>query len=199
MNNKYYPYYSEVYDDTILDEDEITVLCKTSEYSFKSIFEELYKHRKDNPENKLYMNAFIGFCHRNNDPRLSFLAAVAIARNNYIMLNRINTLKSEGNLILYVATDSIVWRGKYSNIASENKALGVFTYEGKNGKFFGRTAGAYQFLDDECNLTTKCFYLRNSNDKYKIEFGKLPEPINAVFVRDKNGFIINILGDDYYE
>ena len=200
MNNKYYPYYSEVYDDKILDEDEITVLCKTSEYSFKSIFEELYKHRKDNPENKLYMNAFIGFCHRNNDPRLSFLAAVAIARNNYIMLNRINTLKSEGNLILYVATDSIVWRGKYSNIASENKALGVFTYEGKNGKFFGRAVGAYQFLDDECNLTTKCFYLRNSNDKYKIEFGKLPEPINAVFVRDKNGFIINILGDDdYYE
>ena len=77
MNNKYYPYYSEVYDDTILDEDEITVLCKTSEYSFKSIFEDLYKHRKDNPENKLYMNAFIGFCHRNNDPILSFFASVA--------------------------------------------------------------------------------------------------------------------------
>ena len=110
------------------------------------------------------------------------------------MLDRIDTLISEGNTIIYVATDSIVWRGKESSVATEDKYLGSFTYEGKNGKFFGRMVGSYQYLDNNNKLTTKCSYLKNDDNKMNIEFGKLPEAKNTRLIRDKEGYIINVIG-----
>ena len=199
MKNRYYSFYDEVYDDSIKAEDEITILCKKSEYKLDKEFDYMYSQRKVDINQKMYMNACIGYFHRNGDPRLSLLAAVVIARNNNEMLDRINQLVSEGNTILYVATDSIVWRGKYSNLATKDKYLGSFTYEGENGKFFGRMIGAYQYLDDKNNLTIKCSYLKNDTNKENIPFGKLPEPKHETkFIVSRSGNdikIINVFGE----
>lgn len=194
MNSKYFINYSDTYNDNISALDEVTILCKKSKYNLKREFEYMYSQRNIDVNNKMFMNACIGYFHRNADPRLSLLAACVIARNNKMMLDRINTLISEGNTIIYVATDSIVWRGHESSVATEDKYLGSFTYEGKCGKFFGRMVGSYQYLDNNNNLTTKCSYLKNDDSKINIAFGKLPEAKNTRLIRDKEGYIIKVIG-----
>lgn len=186
MKNDFYTFYNEVYNDSIKAEEEYTILCRKSEYSLKEEFEYMYSQRKTDINQKMYMNACIGFFHRNGDPRLSLLAAVVIARNNNEMLNRVKQLEEENNGILYIATDCIIWRGNESTVATDEKYLGSFTYEGRNGKFYGVMVGAYQFLSDE-GLTTKCSYLKNDEDKLLIPFGKLPEPKYSRFM---------LIGDD---
>ena len=198
MKNRYYQY-NDVYEDTVKPEDDITILCKVSKYNLKEEFEYMYSQRKIDVNQKMYMNACIGYFHRNGDPRLSHLAAVVIARNNNEMLKRALALEKSGNNIIYIATDSIVWRGNESNIAVEDKYLGSFTYEGKNGKFFGRMVGAYQYLDEYNVLTTKCSYLKNDSNKTAIPFGKLPEPKygTKIVLNNNNGKfeLINIFGE----
>ena len=197
MKNRFYSFYNDCYNDSVKPEEEITILCKKSEYSLKEEFEYMYSQRKIDENQKMYMNACIGFFHRNGDPRLSLLAAVVIARNNDDMLKKAIQLYDEGNGILYIATDCIIWKGKESSVATDEKYLGSFTYEGKNGQFFGRMVGSYQYLENE--LVTKCSYLKNTEDKYKIPFGYLPEPKHdSLFVKVGDGEtgiqIINLLG-----
>ena len=199
MNSHYYSFYKEVYDDSVKKNDEVTILCKKSEYNMTKEFEFMYSQRKVDKNQKMYMNACIGYFHRNADPRLSHIAAVVIARNNYEMMNRILQLQREKNAIIYVATDCIIWKGKRSEVATTEKYLGSFTYEGFDGEFFGRMIGAYQYLDENRVLTTKCSYLKNGEDKLSIPFGKLPEPKHDTkFIIERKGEnlkIINIFGD----
>ena len=197
MNNDYYSFYKDVYDDTVEENDDITILCKESEYSLKDEFEYMYSQRKKDINQKMYMNACIGFFHRNGDPRLAHIAAVVIARNNNEMMNRVLQLDADNNGILYIATDCVVWRGKESDIATDDKYLGSFTYEGRNGSFYGVMVGAYQFLDEN-GLITKCSYLKNDINKQEIPFGKLPAPKNGlryITIGDKNSgrMIISII------
>lgn len=198
MKKRYYQY-SLVYDDRVKKEEETTILCKASQYNLKDEFEYMYSQRKIDVNQKMYMNACIGYFHRNGDPRLSHIAAVVLARNNKAMLDRAIKLEKEGNIILYIATDSIVWKGTRSDIAVYDKYLGSFTYEGENGKFFGRMVGAYQYLDENNILTTKCSYLKNNEEKASIKFGELPEPKYAtkfILTNQQGTFkLINIFGE----
>lgn len=174
MNSWYYREYYKC-DDSIKDEDELTILCpKMSEKyheALKKAFIDCYDHRKDSSFYKFVMNACIGYFQRNNNPALSFISAIVILRCNIDMIRRCYQLEDEGNTILFIATDSIAWKGKLSPIAIDEKYLGSFTYEGKNIKFLGYSCKAYQWLNNgEC--TTKYSGMKKEESAL-LKFGEL--------------------------
>ena len=154
-------YYEEYYkcDDKVKDADETTILCKkmSDEYhtALAKAFKDCYDHRKDDDFNKFVMNASIGYFQRNMRPVLSFISAIVILRCNIDMLRRCEQLEKEGNTILFIATDSIAWKGKLSPVAVDEKYLGSFTYEGKNIRFLGYSSKVYQWENNEGKCTTK--------------------------------------------
>ena len=171
-------YYREYYkcDDSIDDEDELTILCpKMSEKYHEALsnaFIDCYDHRKEDSFQKFVMNAAIGYCQRNNNPALSFISAIVILRCNIDMIRRCYQLEDEGNTILFIATDSIAWKGKLSPIAIDEKYLGSFTYEGKNIKFLGYSCKAYQWLNNNGECTTKYSGMKKE-ESAKLKFGEL--------------------------
>lgn len=171
-------YYREYYkcDDRVKDEDEVTILCpKMSEKyhtALSKAFEDCYNHRKDDSFNKFIMNATIGYFQRNNNPALSFISAIVILRCNIDMIRRCNQLEDEGNTVLFIATDSIAWKGKLSPVAIDEKYLGSFTYEGKNIKFLGYSCKAYQWLNNKGECTTKYSGMKKE-ESAKLKFGEL--------------------------
>ena len=130
--------------DSIKPEDEITVLCKKSNYDMSDIFTEIYNMRKEKPELKLYMNACIGYFHRNNNPVLSPIAAVVLARCAHEMLERCKKQKKEGNTVVLINTDSIIWKGKQSKISEYKKYFGSFTAEYEDTRVAILSVKAYQ-------------------------------------------------------
>lgn len=176
-NSRFYEkYYNEKYNDEIKDEEEETILLERapeeSEKALGEIFKELYETRKENEENKFFMNATIGFFQLNKNPTLSALAAVIIARTNDKMLKRCYNLRAHGQKVLLVATDSIAWQGTEDEIATEEKYLGSFTYENKDALFFGTGPKRYQVKDGE-KIITKCAGLKKE-EKEKLDFGFIP-------------------------
>lgn len=177
-------FYREYYkcDDSIKDEDEMTILCpKMSEKYHTALakaFEDCYNHRKDDSFNKFVMNAAIGFMQRNSNPALSFISAIVILRCNIDMIRRCYQLEDEGNTVLFIATDSIAWKGKWSSIAVDEKYLGSFTYEGKNIKFLGYSSKAYQWLNNEGKCITKYSGMKKE-ESAKLGFGELKYKGNA--------------------
>lgn len=171
-------YYREYYkcDDSIADEDELTILCpKMSEKYHTALakaFEDCYNHRKDDSFNKFVMNAAIGYMQRNSNPALSFISAIVILRCNIDMIRRCYQLVHECNTILFIATDSIAWKGKLSPIATDEKYLGSFTYEGKSIKFLGYSSKAYQWLNNEGKCITKYSGMKREESE-KLGFGEL--------------------------
>ena len=155
FENKFYmEYYDKMYNDFVPDNKEITLLCKKSEYSFDKIFKKLYKERKINTENKKIMNAFIGVLHYNTNPQCSHIASCIIARCVKDMCDRAKVLEEQGNKVFLISTDSILWRGSESNVATDEKFLGSFTNEEKNIKFCVRGCNCYQF-EHEGTVITK--------------------------------------------
>ena len=154
-------FYEEYYkcDDKVKDADETTILCKKmsdkTHTALAKAFKDCYDHRKDDDFNKFVMNASIGFFQRNKNPMLSFISAIVILRCNVDMLRRCEQLEKEGNTILFIATDSIAWKGKLSPVAVDEKYLGSFTYEGKNIRFLGYSSKVYQWENNEGKCTTK--------------------------------------------
>lgn len=171
-------YYREYYkcDDSIKDEDEVTILCpKMSDRYHNALakaFEDCYNHRKDDDFNKFVMNATIGYFQRNTNPALSFISAIVILRCNIDMIRRCYQLEDEGNTVLFIATDSIAWEGKLSPIAIDEKYLGSFTYEGKNIKFLGYSSKAYQWVNNEGKCITKYSGMKKE-ESAKLGFGEL--------------------------
>ena len=171
-------FYREYYkcDDSIKDEDELTILCpKMSDKYHDALakaFKDCYEHRRDDSFNKFVMNAGIGFMQRNTNPALSFISAIVILRCNIDMIRRCYQLEDEGNTILFIATDSIAWKGKLSSVATDEKYLGSFTYEGKNIKFLGYSSKAYQWLNNEGKCITKYSGMKKE-ESAKLGFAEL--------------------------
>ena len=171
-------FYREYYkcDDSIKDEDETTILCpKMSDKYHDALakaFEDCYNHRKDDNFNKFVMNAAIGYFQRNSNPAISFISAIVILRCNIDMIRRCYQLEDEGNTVLFIATDSIAWKGKPSSVAIDDKYLGSFTYEGKNIKFLGYSCKAYQWLNNEGKCITKYSGMKRE-ESAKLGLGEL--------------------------
>ena len=157
------------------DEDE-TILCKVAEYELKDIFEKIYSERKIKPELKTYMVACIGYFHKNTNPTLSPIAAVVLARCANDMLKRCNILTREGNLVLLVNTDSIIWQGKQSKISSREKYLGSFSIEYEHCDLALAGVKAYQIKKDDKVITRHSGLDKSISSKLK--FGEIFD-INA--------------------
>ena len=172
---KWYSLYDEMYEDIDPNENE-TILCKASEYTLHRTFEDIY-HKKINGDKlaKLGMNACIGYFQKNSSPKLSHLSAVIIARCCQRMMDLSDKLEKEGNPVVFIATDSLIWTGSYSDIATEDKYLGSFTYEYKNVKFYGLGPKAYQLELADGEVVTKYAGMKNGKEKDALEFAKLPE------------------------
>lgn len=174
--------------DYISNENEKTVLCKACKYSLKDIFEDMYAHRKENPKFKLWMNACIGYFHKNTAPFLSHIAAVVLARCAFDMVKRARQLKLEGNTVLLINTDSIIWKGKQSSLSTpaDQKKMGSFAVEYENIRVFIKGVKAYQ-LDTPTGVITKYSGARRE-DSAKMKFGEIGDA-NITGVDD--GFVFN--------
>ena len=175
FNSQFYDkYYYDVYND--FTDNEVTILCKKCDYSFKEIFEELYdiKNNSSNEEEiskyKSIMNSFIGYLHKNSNPDCAHIAAVVIARANKFIIDTCHKLTSEGNKICNICTDSIAWQGKESSLATNNKYLGSFTYEHKNVKMYIYSNSSYQILSDN-KVITKCPGISLNDNRRNIWMG----------------------------
>ena len=171
-------YYTKYYkcDDSVSAEDDETILCPkmSNKYheALMKAFQYCYDHRKEDADNKMIMNATIGYFHRNNNPALSIIAAIVILRCNVDMIRRCKQLTSEGNKVLFIATDSIAWMGKLSSVATDEKHLGTFTYEGKDIEFLGLSPKAYQWIDNNGKCITKYSGMKKE-ESAKLKFGEL--------------------------
>ena len=198
INSKYYKHAMlDKWNPINVDEDE-TILCKKSEYSLKSIFEELYNDRKEHDEYKLYMNACIGFFHKNSNPTLSMIAAVVIARCANDMLKRCEIIEKEGNTIILINTDSICWMGNQSSVSENEKYLGSFTKEYENIKMCCRSVKCYQLQVSESETITRFSGLPKESqntlafgDILKKEFSE-ELAMESVYFFDDNDFIKEI-------
>lgn len=174
-DRKYYPLYDEMFNDSITDEDEVTILCKKSTYYLSSVFTEVFDRKQEgDPVAKLGMNAAIGMFQKTNNPRLSHLAAVIIGRCANRIITTARSIEKQNGIVLLIATDSIIWKGGEIKEAVDYKALGTFTYEVHNGQFYGAGSKAYQLIDDNGVVITKYSGMKNTEEKNKIDFGKIP-------------------------
>jgi len=167
------------------EEEEIYIACKEADITLADVMQDLYNEKLNGTTEaeinkaKMIMNAFIGYCQLNNRPGLAFISAVVIARQNHAMLERCRYLEETGNQVLYIATDSIVWRGIKSDISTDDKYLGSFTNEYENCRFYGIQVGSYQ-IEKDGKVKTYCSYLDNDENKKNLKFGQLPRPKNGV-------------------
>ena len=181
-------------DNVSADEDE-TILCKVAEYELSDIFEKMYSERKVKPELKTYMVACIGYFHKNTDPTLSPIAAVVLARCAKDMLERCKILTEEGNLVLLVNTDSIIWKGKQSSLSKKEKKLGNFCIEYENIRVAIKSVKAYQ-LDTTKGVITRHSGLDKEISK-NLKFGeifadKYKNCGSKIYIQDEKGYIKEI-------
>lgn len=110
-----------------------TILMKASSYTLKDIMQELYDGRKDNPDNKIIMNSFLGYLQSlklwKGDLNMAHISAVVITRSNHRMLKYTEEMLEKGGRVLMVMTDSIVWQGNVFHDTQKSKALGNFVLE----------------------------------------------------------------------
>lgn len=158
--------YNAKYNDNIEDENEITLLCKSSDYKLDRIINEYYELKKVDDKYKLVMNAFIGYLYRDAS-HLTHLVAVIKARLVNQMINYCYKLNQEKNKIMWIGVDSIAWQGKESPIAVNNKFLGGFVYENKNCEMVIRSCTGYQIKDGD-TVITKCSNLVKDDPRREI-------------------------------
>lgn len=193
---KWYNLYDSMFNDDVKPEKEVTILCKTSEFTLENVFKTVYaKKLAGDPLAKFGMNAAIGFFQKNSNPRLSHLASVIIARCCDRMLYTAYKIEKENdkNIVLFIGTDSIVWRGLRSKYATDDKYLGSLTYEAHDCLFFAQGPKAYQLIGDNGELVTKYAGMHNGQEKQSIAFGKIPTLRGAIkYIIEKDGRITEV-------
>lgn len=166
INYKYNPQYY------IKPQDETTLLLKQSEYSLKDVMEYFYSNRKNKPEYKFFMNAFLGFLHKESDPEFPHIAAVVLGRCVNFILNTAEYLRDNDQLICLIATDSIGWSGNaVPEITDTEKKLGAFISEYKDAEFMCKGPKCYQIKTDD---DVKTVWAGVSKNKTKdLKFGDI--------------------------
>lgn len=180
--------------DSVKPEDDITILCKKEKkYSkyIKEISQELYNGRKDNPEFKMHMNAFIGKLQSNDNPWGSCISAVVIARCANNMVNRCKKLLHAGCRVVLVNTDSISWMGNINtDVYTTEKKLGNFVLEYTNIPMIIKSVKGYQYIADGVCKTIYSGELKEITKNWKFgEIVNKKNPVNLVRI-DEEGFLI---------
>jgi len=136
--------YDEVNQHPELDpEEDITILCKASEYELTEIMQYYYNRKcLGDADAKMVMNSFIGYCHTNTYKtfRLAHLAIIALARANDRLL-QIATKIGYHNII-QLCVDGIIYKGPFK-YGTDTKALGSVRQEFTDCEIFTRSINNY--------------------------------------------------------
>lgn len=195
-----------------------TLLLPVAKHSLGEIFEELYEGRKDNPDNKMIMNATIGMLHRkkitNKEDNLWPVAAVIKFRCNKRIIDTCEWLKERDQYPILINTDSILWEGEWQDefyeVFSNEKKLGNFTLEYKKCRAVIRSSKIYQVEDFETKeVITRWSGAHSRKYTALLRFGQIWREDVYDFLRevaDKNAVkwdkktcrYINRHGEQYY-
>lgn len=197
----------------IPDSEEETLLLPATKHSLRSVFEDLYDGRKDNPNNKGVMNMTIGMFHRKKytyqEDNLWPVAAVVKFRCNKRIVDMCEELKSRGQVPLLINTDSILWEGNDTEGFATEKKLGNFTIENRRCLATIRSSKIYQVFDLDTE-ETETRWSGSHTKKYTslLAFGRIWDPEVYEYLREvenKNTIkwsetkrrYINKLGENY--
>lgn len=189
---KFYPTYFESHHDVREDE---TILCPAAEYDLNELFYLMYSKRKTNPEYKSYMNLFIGFCQRNDNPEFAHIAAVVLARCVMRVLRIAAELEKRGNKVILIATDAVAWTGKAEPdmyCLPQDKSLGALVLEHENIEAYIKGSKCYQLLAADGSVKTFWAGVKKARTK-DLAFGEINtspmKPLEVAFDENKQRFI----------
>lgn len=124
---------------------------------FKEPIEWMYKNRKlDNGKWKLVLNASIGYMQSIDccNARWAQLSRDAIKDNNDRIRKLVDKLKASGRVIISYNTDGIWYLGEiYHDPVEEGPNLGQWENDHINCKFRAKSAGSYEFIDNDNKYT----------------------------------------------
>lgn len=117
---------------------------------FKEVITDLYNARKQNEIFKAILNLSIGFMQSEHccDAKWANLARDAIADNNKRLLEMAQRLKDNGRVILSYNTDGIWYCGDIYHGKGEGDNLGDWHNDHINCKWRAKSAGAYEFIEN---------------------------------------------------
>lgn len=126
----------------IKEEEDITILMKSSGYNLKEEYEYFYELRKTDEEAKLVMNASIGMMHKNTytSYKYAHLAVVALCRANNDHLKMIDKIGIFN--VIHICVDGIIYKGS-AIFGENNKKLGIYHQEFTNCDGIIRGMNAY--------------------------------------------------------
>lgn len=106
-----------------------TTLMKASKYHMDDVWQYFYDRRKEDPVNKLVMNATIGCFHMKyyDSRKYAHLAALTIARGNQKILDMVDRIGGKEKVI-QICVDGILYRGK-EQFGIQEKLIGQFHQE----------------------------------------------------------------------
>lgn len=147
------------FDASINENDDITILCKKSNYRFDDVVNKLYEDKCNNViyDNNLTakqaLNECIGFMHRadlsNGSFRLDHIAAFVLGRADNAMLNNWIKLTYLHIDVLQVIVDGIIYKSdKIIGIPDNEKKVGSLVQEVHDADFIMRGVNAYMFFKD---------------------------------------------------
>lgn len=131
-------------------------LCKVYP-EFYPIFNDLYENRKTNEENKSIMNLTIGMFQSIRETGASWaqLSKAAINGCNEQIRQISYQLIKSGRQILCYNTDGIWYRGDIFHGEGEGTHLGEWSNDYVNCYARFKSAGAYEFLDEDLNVNIR--------------------------------------------
>ena len=117
---------------------------------FREVIETLYKNRKKHPENKLILNAFIGYCQSETccGAKYAQLSKDAIEDNNLRVALLSSDLVHTGRKIVGYNTDGIWYQGKPYHSFGEGDTIGTWHNDHLNCTFRAKSDGAYEFIEN---------------------------------------------------
>jgi hypothetical protein len=194
------------YDDSVADEDEITVLMRPSRYTIDREIERMFWIKENAEEKKTrgwykwMLNALIGFMRseiNNKQHYQGHIAAIVYCRVINKMLGYVKQLLSEQKLPIYFAIDCMIWYGGESNITTNEAKLGNFMKEATEADCAICGQGQYYLEKDGQVIVEKhqgvadkkyADYNIQNMDDFVREMGK-PILYKEVYDKDLNEFI----------
>lgn len=118
---------------------------------FRPILEEIYKKREEKEIYKNILNFSIGYMQSLGGCKAKYaiLARDAIEDNNLRVKNLAIELEKKGRIILLFNTDGIWYQGPIFHGEGEGEGLGEWHNDHVNCVFRAKSAGAYEFIEDE--------------------------------------------------
>lgn len=156
---------------------DITILCKASKCRLNNVMEDLYDMKKDDPNIKTMMVAFIGYIRSTKSWQhhyMGHISACVYARHIKRMLEFYDRIIKENNTIEMIATDSICWRGHaMPEITTKEKKIGNFVSEYEDARLLMLANGVYGL---EVNGQIVCFkHQGTAAEEINIEIKKLAD------------------------